>query len=170
MNSHRARAARFVTIAIFGCAALAIVAAPLARLRGHTTAAAAVYALFSTICHQKPERSFSWHSEPFAVCQRCTGIYFGLFVAALVARGALESSGVTARRAWIAAATLPMLVDVGLGIASVWTGNAVSRAATGFLFGSMLATILIPAVAEFAAELPHGAARRGAALGEAGHE
>jgi uncharacterized membrane protein len=170
MNSHRARVARFVVLAIFGCAAFAIVAAPLARRRGNTTAAAVVYALFSTICHQRPERSFSWHAEPFPVCQRCTGIYFGLFVAALVARGVLERSGVAARRAWIAAATLPLLVDVGLGVASVWSGNAVTRAATGFLFGSMLATILMPAVTEFAAEPLHGATRRGAVLGEAGHE
>jgi uncharacterized membrane protein len=35
-----------------------------------------VYAIFSTICHQDPARSWHIGGEPLAVCIRCTSIYF----------------------------------------------------------------------------------------------
>jgi uncharacterized membrane protein len=37
------------------------------------------------ICHQNPQRSFSWYGTPFPLCARCTGIYLGLFLALLFA-------------------------------------------------------------------------------------
>jgi len=41
-----------------------------------------VYDFFSTICHQDPARSWHVGAEPFAVCIRCTSIYFA-FAASL---------------------------------------------------------------------------------------
>src|SRR4051812_18010349 len=50
--------------------------------RIRTVMRTAVYAVGAVICHQRPERSFEiWHSQ-MPVCARCTGIYLG---AALVA-------------------------------------------------------------------------------------
>src|SRR6059036_2100079 len=114
ISSMRAPAARFVALAIFGCAAAAVVAAPLAGRHGHPRAASAIYALFSTVCHQRAERSFFLASEPFAVCQRCTGIYFGLFLGPLVAGGALARARIRTRRAWVVGATLPLALDAAL--------------------------------------------------------
>jgi uncharacterized membrane protein len=54
---------------------LSIVAAPAFRLSW-------VYAVFSMICHQNPSRSWFLAGEPFAVCIRCTSIYFA-FTASL---------------------------------------------------------------------------------------
>ena len=44
----------------------------------------AVYGAGSFICHQLPARSFHTWSAQWPVCARCTGIYFGAAVAAMV--------------------------------------------------------------------------------------
>jgi uncharacterized membrane protein len=52
---------------------LSIILAPLFGLTG-------VYQFFSSICHQNPSRSWHLAGEPFAVCIRCTSIYFAFTV------------------------------------------------------------------------------------------
>jgi uncharacterized membrane protein len=47
--------------------------------------ALAVYAIGSVICHQRPERSFHLWSAQLPVCARCTGIYLGAAIGAVVA-------------------------------------------------------------------------------------
>ena len=42
------------------------------------------YFCFSGICHQLPERSFYIFGEKFAVCERCTSVYFAFFFGALL--------------------------------------------------------------------------------------
>ena len=54
---------------------LSILAAPVFGLRW-------VYQVFSIICHQNPSRSWTIAGEPFAVCIRCSSIYFA-FTASL---------------------------------------------------------------------------------------
>lgn len=49
--------------------------------------AAAVYGIGSIVCHQRPERSFHLFAVQMPVCARCTGIYAGAAVAALVLFG-----------------------------------------------------------------------------------
>ena len=49
------------------------------------TLAFLVYGVGSVVCHQLPERSFFLWSAQWPVCARCTGIYVGAAVAALVA-------------------------------------------------------------------------------------
>jgi uncharacterized membrane protein len=44
-----------------------------------------VYAAGSVICHQRPERSFHLLGAQMPVCARCSGIYAGAAVAAIVA-------------------------------------------------------------------------------------
>jgi uncharacterized membrane protein len=43
-----------------------------------------IYKAFSGICHQLPERSFYLLNEKFAVCERCTAIYFSFFLGVLL--------------------------------------------------------------------------------------
>ena len=45
---------------------------------------AAVYEIGSLICHQLPNRSFYFWGAQLPVCARCTGLYVGAAVAALV--------------------------------------------------------------------------------------
>lgn len=42
-----------------------------------------LYAGFSRICHQQPERSLHLADEPLAVCSRCCGLYAGLWLGLL---------------------------------------------------------------------------------------
>ena len=42
------------------------------------------YAIGSAICHQLPERSYHLWTAQMPVCARCTGIYFGAAIAAVV--------------------------------------------------------------------------------------
>jgi len=78
----------FLTIAVGWAAALP--AAPFAATRpqgsdGYYAFAFATYALGSIVCHQLPSRSLHLWAVPWPVCARCTGIYFGAAVAAVVA-------------------------------------------------------------------------------------
>jgi Predicted membrane protein (DUF2085) len=52
----------------------------------------AVYGAGSFICHQLPARSFHSWSAQWPVCARCTGIYFGAAMAAVVATVRLPPS------------------------------------------------------------------------------
>lgn len=36
-----------------------------------------------TGCHQKPERSFSYHGYQFPICARCTGVILGYIIAVI---------------------------------------------------------------------------------------
>src|SRR5947207_11465936 len=74
--------------AITATIALALVAmifgAPMAQANGHPAFAAPIYKTFSLVCHQIPERSFHLAGYKFAVCSRCTGLYSGFALAALI--------------------------------------------------------------------------------------
>src|SRR5262245_8437487 len=54
-----------------------------------------VYGVGSLICHQRPERSFQLLATTMPVCARCTGIYAGAALAAIVV--ALRPSLVSGR-------------------------------------------------------------------------
>lgn len=77
----------FVAAAIAWAGALAGAswAASHARLAPAAYAASAVvYLIGSLVCHQRPERSFQLWGAQMPVCARCTGIYVGAAIAALV--------------------------------------------------------------------------------------
>jgi len=42
------------------------------------------YTLFKLICHQKPDRSYFLWGYQIPVCVRCTGVYVGIIVGAVV--------------------------------------------------------------------------------------
>jgi uncharacterized membrane protein len=76
---------RVLAIALTAGACLwivALVAAAIDRPRGWS---GLVYGVASTICHQRPERSFFLHGRQFPVCGRCAGLYLSGAIASLVA-------------------------------------------------------------------------------------
>ena len=70
--------------------AVLLVAVPFLASRSRATSFAtgivvAVYTIGSFVCHQLPERSWRLWTAQMPVCARCTGIYFGAAIAALIA-------------------------------------------------------------------------------------
>jgi uncharacterized membrane protein len=73
---------------------------------GEPLAAISIWAFFSKLCHQRPDRVLYLFGAPTAVCLRCLGIYAGSAFGGLV-----RLSRGTALR-WMAAALLLNVVDV----------------------------------------------------------
>ncbi|MDO8793276.1 MAG: DUF2085 domain-containing protein, partial [Vicinamibacterales bacterium] len=125
-----------------------------------------VYGAGSFICHQLPARSFHSWSAQWPVCARCTGIYVGAAVTAIVATVRfntvrlpslslrpgkpdttyLHLTNPRRARAWLAAAALPTAVT----LAYEWTtgdmpSNAI-RAFAGAPLGAAVAFIVVGAL------------------------
>jgi uncharacterized membrane protein len=122
-----------------------IVIAPVALAHGHDFTALVIYNSFSRFCHQLPERSFYLDGHPFAVCARCTGIYFGFAAAVLfypLARS-FKRSDAPARK-WLLIALVPIALDFALDFFGVWQNTHLSRSVTGALLGAVVAFYVVP--------------------------
>jgi uncharacterized membrane protein len=128
---------------------LLIVTAPIAQTNDLTSVANPIYKFYSFICHQISARSFFIGAEPFAVCSRCFGIYFGLFVGFLLfpfLRPVEETAPFP--YFWLFLAMIPMLIDWSLGFFEIWENNHLSRFVTGLILGAVCAIFLVPALVE----------------------
>ena len=134
-----------IALAILGL----IIAAPLAQAYGHPAFAGAIYKTFSFVCHQIPERSFHLAEHQFGVCSRCTGLYAGFAIAALVYPlvRSLERTD-TPSHLWLIMATLPLAIDFALGYFSIWENTHLSRFATGALLSSVAVFYIMPGLIE----------------------
>ena len=152
---------RWILLALSGLTCALFLGAPVLAARRHAASAGMIYVVFSTICHQIRSRSFFLLGHPLAVCQRCSGIYFGILLSCLLYH-ALPGSlrGEEKRRHWILGATTPLMMDVALSYSGFWSGAILIRYSTGFLFGFMVASVLVPAVSEFLLEIALSQVRR----------
>ena len=141
--------ARVFVILLSGLPFLMVLGGPSLAAGGHFFLSALVYTAFSPICHQMPERSFELLGFPWAVCHRCSGIYLGVLLAAVFYTAIPHRlTAHDMRRHWVVAAAAPLVIDVGLTAAGVWDNVPLSRLSTGFLFGAMLSSLLVPALSE----------------------
>lgn len=106
-----------------------------------------IAALFSLLCHQLPERSPHWHGESFALCWRCSGLYFGVLSSYLY----IVSTGGFKRRmptipGLIAASVVmtPFLIDGWANTLGLWDTPGWLRAVTGLGYGVVLPLLLVP--------------------------
>lgn len=114
----------------------------------------AVYLLGSAICHQRVERSFYLFGQQLPVCARCTGLYAGAALVAVLYLGLFRraASGPpaavptgTARLA-LALAAVPMVTSL---LYEWTTGDMPSnmlRAGTGIAFGGAVAYLILAAI------------------------
>jgi len=131
-----------------------IVSAPFARAHGHPEFAAAIYKTFSFVCHQISERSFHLAGYQFAVCSRCTGLYAGFAVAALVyplARPLQRTD--TPSSIWLILATLPLVIDFALGYFSIWQNTHLTRFLTGALLSSVAVFYVMPGLIDLSSAI-----------------
>jgi uncharacterized membrane protein len=102
--------------------------------------AGALDAWFAFQCERDTGRSLFLFGGPMPVCARCFGIYFGLFLGALVLRPRLRS---VVARVWIGVACLIMVLDVLTEALSMRPGWAPLRAFTGMLLSYPVAISLV---------------------------
>ena len=139
---------------------LVIIGAPVLKANG-LGGASQIYHFFSYACHQLPDRSFFIEGQQCAVCSRCFGVYFGLFVGIVaypVWRTLHETEPVP--RIWLFLSLIPIGIDWGLGVLGIWANTHVSRFLTGVLLGAACATFILPALVEIARNLKLGRAPR----------
>ena len=131
-----------------------IIAAPVAQSHGQTQLASSIYKVFGFVCHQIPERSFHIAGYKFAVCSRCTGLYSGFALAALVfplVRSLRQTE--TPSIVWLFLAAAPLVIDFSLGYFSIWQNNHASRFATGALLGSVAVFYILPGLIELSSRI-----------------
>lgn len=85
---------------------------------------------FDAHCQRDPARALSVAATPLAVCARCSGIYFGLGLGALLRRPRLSPR---ALRAWVIVGASLMLLDVALEEQGLHGGWPMLRLLTGVL-------------------------------------
>jgi uncharacterized membrane protein len=104
-----------------------------------------LYEMFGLVCHQIPERSFQVEGHPFAVCARCTGIYFGFAAGVLIFPlvRSLSRVDIPARK-WLLLAAVPTLLDFSLGFFRLLENTHWSRSLTGALLGAVAAFYVLP--------------------------
>ena len=113
---------------------------PYARFH-HWPGASLVYDLFSSICHQLPERSFAWMGHPLAVCQRCLGLYLGFWLG-LIFLPLLRSF----RRLLLQNPRSLLLFLLPLGIDLLSDNTAISRLITGVIGSFPIALFVLAAL------------------------
>src|SRR5712671_6950370 len=147
----------WVGLSVLGLVLVAsILGAPLALMSGYPRVGSTIYKVFSFVCHQIPERSFHLAGHQFGVCSRCTGLYAGFAVAALVyplARS-LQRTDTPSRR-WLVLATLPLVVDFALGYFSIWENTHLSRFLTGALLSSVAVFYIMPGLIDLSQTVVH---------------
>ena len=128
---------------------LQIIVAPLAEAGGYGSLAKGIYRAFAPFCHQLPERSYFLDGHKFAVCSRCTGIYFGFAFTVLLypLLRSLRNAEFPARR-WILLAALPLAIDWSLTFFGIWENTHTSRLVTGLLLGSTAVFYVMPGLVD----------------------
>lgn len=98
-----------------------------------------LYAVFSPLCHQIPERCFHLWGFPLAVCSRCFGIYSGIMIGLFgfpITKGfssvSVPSTGL------FAVLTGPILVDTLGNFLLLWETSPWLRFAIGSGWGIIL--------------------------------
>ncbi len=139
---------------------LSILVAPIAKYWHVTTLAEMTYGFFSSICHQLDSHSLHLFDAKFAVCARCTAIYFGFFLCVAtfpLLRRSIRASWVTgssaSSRGILLLSILPLSLDLLLPAIGIYESALITRVVTGIIFGLALPIVLLPPASEAFEEL-----------------
>jgi hypothetical protein len=124
---------RWTVAAVLSVLLAGVLLAPvLAKNAG--VASVALYAAFSWVCHQRPQRTWRIGALPLGVCVRCLGVYLGALA------GAVAGARFSKARFWTSTVLL----------AAEWLAEAAVRPAAPawprFLAGLFAGFCLIPAL------------------------
>lgn len=108
-----------------------------------------LYKFFHTICHQFESRSFHVFGYPFAVCERCTSIYFSFLIGLLAVNFSSKIRSIQfSPRVIIGLLIIPMVLDVAASWISRYEPNTFSRIITGSWFGFGISILLSDSLSE----------------------
>jgi uncharacterized membrane protein len=118
---------------------VATLAASRAESASSTASALAfvVYRAGSILCHQRPERSFHLWAAQLPVCARCTGVYVGAAVVAVVARW-LQPSAERPPKGFVLLAVVPTAIT----LAYEWTTGDMPSNGVRFAAGLPLGAVV----------------------------
>ena len=121
---------------------------------GNADLADGIYRAFAAFCHQLPERSYFIDGHKFAVCSRCTGIYFGFAFTLLLYPlvRSLRNAAFPERR-WLILATVPLAIDWSLTFFGIWENTHTSRLVTGLLLGGTAVFYVMPGIIDLSFRL-----------------
>jgi uncharacterized membrane protein len=130
----------------------AIAAAPIVFLMTDpgSSSGSLLYSFFGSVCHQVSARSFHIGGEPFAVCERCTSIYFAFTAGLLVYPRVSLRLRPAVILLW---ALAPMVTDVLLSALGVHSSTLFTRVVSGSIFGFLIPACIIPAAQQAAMEI-----------------
>lgn len=146
---HQAVRVWMVGLAVVFVWALLIVGLPVIKASGFISISAPFYHFVSFLCHQNPVRSFHIAGEQFAVCSRCTGVYFGLlfgFAVYPLWRNIDDIEPLS--KFWLFLSLVPMSIDWALTFLGIWENTQLSRFITGLIVGVACSTFIVPATVE----------------------
>ena len=129
----------------------AIVTTPLLAAAGGVggNIASVVYKLFGAVCHQFESRAFHIEHHPFAVCVRCSSIYFGFLLGVVTLRFWKPKTGwKNGNRLILPMVLLPMFLDVILSFIGLYESTTASRLITGGIFGAGMSLFLYDSLIE----------------------
>ena len=138
-----------IGVALVSAWVFLIIVPPLAKAIGVTAISSPLYHFFSYLCHQIPARSFYLAGEPFGVCTRCFGVYFGLAVGFAIYplwRNVAEIDPLP--KFWLFLSLIPITIDWSLTVFHIWENTHISRFITGLILGIACATYIVPAIVE----------------------
>jgi len=104
---------------------------------------AIVYLAGSTICHQRPERSFHTAGVKWPVCGRCSGLYAAAPIGALAAAGFRRRRREWPAIAFVAAAALPTAATIALEWLHLSPMSNLARALAALPLGAAIAFTLV---------------------------
>jgi uncharacterized membrane protein len=104
--------------------------------------------VYSTVCHQENFKCISYEGHQMLVCARCTGIYFGAFIAAMVEMRFIFSE---LPLKILFASTIPILFDVFLSTTGVYEYSQMFAFITGIIFGFVVYLFIIKELENFIA-------------------
>ena len=145
----QARKVWFVSMFVVFAWTFVILLAPIAKANNFENISAPLYKFFGFICHQMDSRSFHIENHPFAVCARCFGVYFGLFLGFVIYPLLRKIDEIEPLpRFWLFLAMIPIGIDWTLGIFGIWENTHLSRFLTGLILGTACAVFIVPALVE----------------------
>jgi uncharacterized membrane protein len=130
----------------------ALTVAPFMASRAHLSpplyaCVVALYGAGAAICHQLPARSFRLWGAQMPVCARCTGIYVGAALAALVAAALSDARGEHPRgsvaRTLLLVAALPSLATLVFEWTTGQAPSNLTRALAGLPLGAAVGWLLV---------------------------